>query len=214
MEQKSQVRKTIRIINRLGISSLFLGIAAALIRAWVTHWLGPTSGPAVAPTQTAMIVEEKLQTVEDLLSTSPVSLMEWQSNVEQRYDSAAQRERAFRNYIGKQVVWEGYFDQFNLVAEPRDEQSAGVLIMQESHAALFEKRLLGPPSVRCFLPKSAAASLSQLEKGDWVVVRGRLGDPKMAGNLLCTDLSECEVIASSHVRAVETVLGSGETITR
>ena len=215
----SRFRKSLRLMNRLGLSSLVLGICAALLKTWATYWLGPpavipdpVASPAT-PVVTAAIPEEKLRprTVEDLIAASPISLTDWQIHVEQRYETAAQRERTFRPYLGKQIVWEGYFDQFHEVSRPEDSHHACTLILQESRSALSERQLLGPPSIRCWLPVSAIPKLQQLQRGDWVVIRGRLNNPLLAGSLLCTDVEETELIASHRIRAVETALSSSDT---
>jgi len=218
--QPSRLRNSIRFVNRLGISSLILGVGAALIKAWATYWLGPAAllprNEPVAPV-TASIADQdeiRLRTVEDLLAASPISLADWQANVEQRYETAAQRERAFRQYLGKQVVWEGYFDQFHEVADPQDEAHGCTLIVHESRSTLFEGRPLGPPTVRCWLPKGAGQSLKQVERGDWIVIRGRLNNPLLAGSLLCTDLEQGEVVLSGKVRAVETALSPDARVIR
>lgn len=220
-DQPSRFRKSFRLINRLGVSSLLLGIGAGLIKAWAMFYLGPGSlapqsaadspPPAVAAVD---VSQTRPSTVEDLLAGSPVTLADWQTKVEQRYETASQRERAFRNYLGKEVIWEGYFDQFHEVAEPRDAEHACTLIVHESRATLFEKRLLGPPTVRCWLPVTAVDSLKTLQRGDWIVVRGRLNDAMLAGSVLCTDLDQTTLVISSSNRAVETALSQETPLLR
>jgi len=233
MERKSSgLRTTARFFNRLGVTSLFLGIGAALIKAWVTYWLGPGHGPRPEPVQTAVVqtpaaaTVKKPRTVEDLLLESPVSLTQWQTEIEQ-YRAASvssnglggetpeQRERRFRPWFGKVVTWEGYFKQFNAHPHPEaPQQPCCTLIMHESYASLHSDSLLGPPFIRCFLPISAQSQLSQLKAGQWIVVRGRLSNPLLAGSLLCTDLTECQLVAESEIRSVEMAVVPAETVVR
>ena len=219
-EQPSRLRKSLRVINRLGITSLALGIGATVIKAWAAYWLGPAAlspkQPAQAPVAAAMAPAPEIspRTIEDLLETSPISLADWQANVERIYETNSQRERVFRKYLGKEVVWEGYFDQFHEVAEPQDAEHACTLIVHESRSTLFEKRLLGPPTIRCWLPASAAVSLKQLERGDWIVIRGQINDPLLAGSLLCTDLEQTEILISNKIRAAETALSPDAPVIR
>lgn len=237
MSKPSRMRKYVRIINRLGISSLFLGVVAAVVKTWVTYYLGPPqtgiAAPLVQPVQTqsvqvhqppaqlaqaqsggspsentvtAATSRQAPVTVEDLLNRSPISLMHWQEMVEKSTGTGPEHERLFRPYLGKEVVWEGFYDQSHLVESPSDDAHACTLILHESRGTLFNKPLLGPPFIRCWLPKQKAEELKTLQRGDWVVVRGRINDAMLAGSRLCTDLDQCEIIARSAVRSVQTAL--------
>jgi hypothetical protein len=215
MGTNSNLRRYSKLAHRLGLSSLVIGIGAAVIKAWVTHWLSPgpitPATPPAAPAVVAMAsaaapAVSKQKTVEDLLASSPITLMDWQIAVEQKYDTPAQRERQFRNYLGREVVWEGYFDQSHQLPGDTPERTGYTLILQESRAALFSQKPLGPPSVRCWCPESAGPQLAKLERGQWLVVKGRLKSPLLLGSLLCTDLSDCEIVATSDIRNVEMAL--------
>lgn len=211
------MRKYLRFVNRLGISSLALGLIAAVIKTWVTYYLGPPyiGAQAGSVPQVQAVMETPAQhaaapqspvTVEDLLNRSPISLMRWQEMVENSRSTGSEHERLFRPYLGKEVVWEGFYDQSHQVESPQDEAHGCTLILHESRGTLFNKPLLGPPFVRCWLPAQSAEELKRLKRGDWVVVRGRLNDGMLAGSRLCTDLDQCEIIARSTVRSVETAL--------
>lgn len=151
----------------------------------------------------AAAAEPAPRTIENLLQRSPVSLMHWQQLVEQSRGTQVERERQFREYLGREVVWEGYFDEVNRNQHSATPERAYVLILHESYAALNSQSLLGPPSIRCYLPESAAPELEQLRRGEWIVVRGVPGDPLMSGSLLCTDLEPCELLAHGRVRQVQ-----------
>jgi hypothetical protein len=237
MSKPSRMRKYVRIINRLGISSLFLGVVAAVVKTWVTYYLGPPqtgiAAPLVQPVQTQTVQSQQPHaqplpahvgqshgekqvavvtspqpplTVEDLLNQSPISLMRWQEMVEHSTGTGPEHERLFRPYLGKEVVWEGFYDQSHVVESPTDDAHACTLILHESRGTLFNKPVLGPPFIRCWIPKQKAEELKTLQRGDWVVVRGRINDAMLAGSRLCTDLDQCEIIARSAVRSVETAL--------
>ncbi|WP_437191961.1 hypothetical protein [Planctomicrobium sp. SH527] len=204
MDRKTFFRRYSRSIQRLGLGSLAVGIVAAILKAWLTHWLGPSS-LAVKPEPVVAEVQ-KVETVEDLLNSSPISLMEWQISVEKRYGTEAERERQFRNYLGKEMIWEGYFDQLNPIPKENSNAPGFVLVMQESRAALDSKSLLGPPFIRCWCPVGAEKELSSLKRGEWIVIRGRLKNPTLLGSVLCTDLDACELVATQEVRHVEMTL--------
>lgn len=227
MSKPSRMRKYLRIVNRLGISSLALGLIAAVIKTWVTYYLGPphlgvqagfvqqVQSEKESPAQHAAAPVSPI-TVEDLLHRSPISLMRWQEMVENSRSTGSEHERLFRPYLGKEVIWEGFYDQSHRVENPDDDAHGCTLILHESRGTLFDKPLLGPPFVRCWLPTQCAEELQTLKRGDWVVVRGRLNDGMLAGSRLCTDLDQCEIIARSTVRSVETVLSplSESTVVR
>lgn len=203
MDRKMFFRRYSRAIQRLGLGSLACGIVAAIVKAWLTHWFGPSS-LAVPPEPVPVVAEvQKAETVEDLLKSSPISLMDWQVSVEKQYRTEAERERQFRNYLGKEMVWEGYFDQLNPIPKENPASPGFVLVMHESRAALHSQALLGPPFIRCWCPVSAEKELKSLKRGDWIVIRGRLRNPTLLGSVLCTDLDTCELVAAQEVRHVE-----------
>ncbi|SFJ09005.1 hypothetical protein [Planctomicrobium piriforme] len=206
MDRKQGLRKYSRVLNKLGFTSLFLGIVAALAKAWVTHWLGPSSA-AVEKTPVVATAPAPV-TVEQLLASSPISLMEWQVAVEQKYETPAQRERAFRNYLGREVVWEGFFDAFHKLPADNPAAPGCTLIMHENFAALSSNSLLGPPFIRCWCPADMEPQLAKLQRGEWIVMRGQLKDPMLLGTVLCTDLTECQLVTSRSVRDVKVALDS------
>gem|GEM_PF-1994201 len=212
MDRKAFFRRSSRIAQQLGIGSIAVGILAALAKAWATYWLGPSVTVRDTPVVT-LPAEVSPATVEDLLKSSPISLSDWQTRVEQQLAvsadgsrpkmTAEQRERLFRDYLGKEMIWEGFLDKAN---PESPESGTGIIILQESYAALHSNAILGPPFVRCWCPTDAVKRIADAERGTWVVIRGRLKNPILLGSLMCTDLEGCEVITSSKVRNVETAL--------
>ena len=225
MEAPEKRSRVSRVIQNLGLGSLAVGVLAGVLKAWVTYWLGPgqwESKPHVPPAAAVVYEEESVAsasertakaeplpevfTVETLLKASPIELMDWQRKVESVTAddlSPVEQERLFRDYVGKEVVWEGFFDQCNPDTLSDDPGKHLVLVMQESRWALSANTLLGPPFIRCLIPASNQQMVSNLEKGDWIAVRGRISNPVLAGTLLCTDLKPCEILATGKVRNVE-----------
>ncbi len=201
-------------IQRLGIGSVIFGAIAALTKVWVEHWLGPAAfvretpveirmvSAAVPSMATSPLPESTPGTVEALISNSPITLAEWQTRVERKYESAAQRERQFREFLGKEMTWEGYFDQLNPLPDHVEGAPGFVLIMHESYAALHSDAPLPPPSVRCFCSAETGKKLARAKRGEWIVIKGLLSNPLLTGTVLCTDLTQCELIAHSPVRNV------------
>ncbi|HWL08034.1 MAG TPA: hypothetical protein VNQ76_06510 [Planctomicrobium sp.] len=216
MSRKLLFRRYSRVLQRLGIGSVAFGIVAALTRAWATYWLGPDYVLKGDPVPVQTVVAAAIPTtVDELLKTSPISLADWQTRVEQTGRTPEQRERQFREYLGREVIWEGFVDQINPLPEGHKEGPGSILIMHESHAALHSQAILGPPSVRCWCPPETTQKLKNLSRGQWIVIRGELKSNIMLGTALGTDLSNCELITAGEIRNVQTALdASHSTVVR
>lgn len=222
MEPIAPKRNWTRFANQLGLGTFIAGVAAGLIKAWITFWLGPgahfrpsqpTPPPVIATDSAAATTAPEPQSIAALLKTSPISLVDWQQRVEQRYPDMVSRERAFREFSGRDVVWEAYFSAVHPVSEGATSERAYSVVLYESRTTIFAERpLLGPPFIRCLFPESAGPQLQKLKPGDWVVVRGRLSNPVLTGTVLCTDLEPVTLVAAERVRNVDLALEPTATV--
>ncbi len=209
MERKHFFHRYSRVIHRLGLGSIAFGIFAALAKAWATYLFGPEN---IIREETALVqltpVEVRPTTIDDLLRTSPISLADWQSKVEEFGKTPAQRERQFREFLGREVIWEGFVDQINPIPDGVKEGPGSILMMHESYAALHSQAVLSAPRVRCWCPPETARKIEKLSRGEWIVVRGELKNPIMLGTALGTDLSNCQLITSNKERSPQIALES------
>jgi hypothetical protein len=192
------------MLGRRVYSTLFMGVLVTVVGGWAAHWLGPAPAPDPIPRPAPEpVAKSSPPTIARLLSDSPVSLARWQFDAEDRMRSAADRARLFGEHLGRQVVWEGFFDSFHPVREGATANNRYTLIMYDTQRSLNSEQVLGPPFVRCWLPAEAGPQLEQLKRGQWIVVRGTLADPRLLGSLLCTDLRVCKVLAAGDQRNVQ-----------
>lgn len=164
------------------------------------------------PIQTTSVSNSRPSSnVRQLLTDSPIGLGDWLAMVFETYPTLDDRKRAFRDYIGTQVTWEGYFEQYNRSIHDPSPGNTYFLKLLSRHPYTTPNLLLGRPFVRCWFSAAAKNQLDVLKPGQRIVIRGTLANAEPLGTLLCTDLNQCEIIAAEDDRIAT---GSSEAMQR
>lgn len=133
--------------------------------------------------------------LEQLLKQSPISFADWRAMVRENY-SYEQRLAIFGGDLGKRVVWQGVFDQYNLITLAEVHRDDAYILVMYANEADRRASPLRPGPALCHFPAIAKRKLSELRAGQQIVVSGVIGNPQLTGQLLGTELQNCELVAA------------------
>ena len=181
-------------------TTLLTGVAAVVIGAWATHFLGPRSqpdpppNPSPLPHPSPIVVDPAVDEIERQLASSRISFADWQALVKEGLDRE-QRKRVFERYRGERVTWQGYVGSVNHIKpEYGASTSAQFLVAIYENKPTLNSKMLGRAPALCIFPMEADEQLDELQQGQRVVIQGTFADPTLHGELLGTRLYNCKIL--------------------